>query len=86
MSKLLETNRLETKNAAALEEQLTSMREEARIACSTNGALSVECAASWDAVEEVQAATADRRLQQKTNFDRYCDERPDALECRIYDV
>ena len=77
---------LETTNAPTLEEQLPSMLEQARIACSMNGAFSSECAAAWDAVEEVQAATADRRLHPKTSFDRYCDERPDALECRIYDV
>jgi CP12 domain len=81
MSKLLETN-----SASTLEEQLPSMLEQARTACSTNGDLSSECAAAWDAVEEVQAATADQRFHAKTSLDRYCDERPDALECRIYDV
>ncbi|PSB23966.1 Calvin cycle protein CP12 [Stenomitos frigidus] len=86
MSKLLETNALETNSTAPLEEQLPSMLEQARIACSTNGDLSSECVAAWDAVEEVQAASADRRLHLKTSLDRYCDERPDALECRIYDV
>lgn len=84
MSKLLNDtldNRSDT-----LEAQLPSMLEQARMACSTNGDLSSECAAAWDAVEEMQAASADRRLQQRTSLDRYCDERPDAAECRIYDV
>jgi hypothetical protein len=81
MSKLLETN-----DTAPLEQQLQSMLEQARFACSNNGELSSECAVAWDAVEEMQAASSDRRLKQKTNFDRYCEERPDALECRIYDV
>ncbi|MBW4690704.1 MAG: Calvin cycle protein CP12 [Lyngbya sp. HA4199-MV5] len=85
MSKLLDNN-LETNAAATLEAQIPSMLEHARTACSTNGDLSSECAAAWDAVEEVQAASADRRLQPKTSLDRYCDERPDAAECRIYDV
>ncbi|MBW4580879.1 MAG: Calvin cycle protein CP12 [Tildeniella nuda ZEHNDER 1965/U140] len=80
------SKRLETNSAATLEEQLPSMLEDARIACSTNGDLSSECAAAWDAVEEVQATTADRRLHTQTSFDRYCEERPDALECRMYDV
>ncbi|MBW4471226.1 MAG: Calvin cycle protein CP12 [Stenomitos rutilans HA7619-LM2] len=84
MSKLL-NDTLEN-GTTSLEEQLPSMLEQARAACSTNGDLSSECAAAWDAVEEVQAASADRRLQQKTSLDRYCDERPDAVECRIYDV
>ena len=86
MSKLLATDLLATNSAATLAEQLPSMLEQARVACSTNGDLSSECAAAWDAVEEVQAATADRRLHAKTSLDRYCDERPDALECRMYDV
>lgn len=84
MTKLLDNN-LGT-NAATLEAQLPSMLEDARTACRTNGDLSSECAAAWDAVEEVQAASADRRLSQKTSLDRYCEERPDASECRIYDV
>ena len=84
MSKRLETTALET--TATLEEQLPSMLEQARTACSTNGELSSECAAAWDAVEEVQATTADRRLHPKSSLDRYCEERPDAVECRIYDV
>lgn len=83
MSKLLETTPL----ASNLEQQIQSMTEQARTACSTNGDWSSECAVAWDAVEEVQVAAADRRYEkQKSNFDRYCDERPDALECRIYDV
>ena len=85
MSKLLDHN-LETNDATTLDAQLPSMLEQARTACSTNGELSSECAAAWDAVEEVQSASADRRLQHKTSLDRYCDERPDAAECRIYDV
>jgi hypothetical protein len=85
MSKLLETNAVDTNNAANLE-PLPSMLEQAGVACSTNGALSSECIAAWDAVEEVQATTADQRLHPKTSLDRYCDERPDALECRMYDV
>lgn len=84
MSKLFD-NTLEN-GATSLEAQLPSMLEEARVACSTNGELSSECAAAWDAVEEVQAASAHSRFQQKTSLDRYCDERPDAAECRIYDV
>lgn len=81
------STQLETNNAATtIEQQLQTMIKQARTACSINGELSSECAAAWDVVEEVQAATADCRLTQKTSLDRYCEERPDALECRMYDV
>jgi hypothetical protein len=74
-------------NLAELEQKLQHMIENARSACSINGEFSSECAAAWDAVEEMQAATADRKLKKETtDFERYCIERPDALECRIYDV
>ncbi len=81
------STQLETNNAATtIEQQLQTMIQEARSACSINGELSSECASAWDVVEEVQAATSHRRLTPKTSLDRYCEERPDALECRIYDV
>jgi uncharacterized protein YgiB involved in biofilm formation len=77
---------VESMDLTNLKQELQTLVDYARDACSTNGDLSSECAAAWDAVEEMQAATADRRSQEKTFFDRYCIERPDALECRIYDV
>jgi hypothetical protein len=80
MTKTLENNNIE--------QDLQNSIEQARTACSTNGALSNECAVAWDVVEEIQAAIADRRTikQAKNSLQQYCDERPDALECRIYDV
>lgn len=80
MTKILENSNIE--------QDLQAYIEQARTACSTNGALSNECAVAWDTVEEVQAAIADRRTlkQAKSSLQQYCEERPDALECRIYDV
>jgi uncharacterized protein YgiB involved in biofilm formation len=69
-----------------LQQELQKMVEQARSTCKVSGDMSSECAAAWDAVEEMQAATADRAAHQKTDFERYCETRPDALECRIYDV
>lgn len=69
-----------------IETQLQTMLEQARTACRINGDLSSECAAAWDAVEEVQAAVADRRWRAENSLDRYCADHPDALECRVYDV
>jgi uncharacterized protein YgiB involved in biofilm formation len=73
-------------NAQPMEQQLDQLIDQAHDACKTSGDVSSECAAAWDAVEEVQAAMSDKRDRQKTKFQNYCDENPDASECRIYDV
>ncbi|TVQ18824.1 MAG: hypothetical protein EA367_13470 [Leptolyngbya sp. DLM2.Bin15] len=67
--------------------QIEQEREQARAVCSTEGASSGECAAAWDAVEELQAEAAHKKSkeQPKTSFDQYCDENPEAAECRVYD-
>jgi hypothetical protein len=59
----------------------------ARAVCSTEGASSGECAAAWDAVEELQAEAAHQRQShpEKTSFEQYCDANPDAAECRVYE-
>lgn len=70
-----------------IQEQIEKELENARSVCSVEGASSGECAAAWDAVEELQAEAAHQRQNQpeKTYFQSYCDENPDAVECRIYD-
>lgn len=70
-----------------IEEQIEQELEQARNVCSTEGASSADCAAAWDAVEELQAEAAHQRQSQppKTNFEKYCDANPDADECRVYD-
>jgi uncharacterized protein YgiB involved in biofilm formation len=59
----------------------------ARAVCSTEGATSGECAAAWDAVEELQAEASHQRQVNppKTSFEEYCDANPDAAECRLYE-
>ncbi|MCS6958524.1 MAG: Calvin cycle protein CP12 [Pseudanabaenaceae cyanobacterium SKYGB_i_bin29] len=60
--------------------------ENARKVCETSGIGSKECAAAYDALEEVQAEAAHQREQPgKTSLERYCDENPDAVECRVYE-
>jgi hypothetical protein len=60
--------------------------ENARAVCSTSGVGSKECAAAWDAVEEVQAEAAhQRQAKGKNSLEQYCDENPDAVECRVYE-
>ncbi|MEB3292867.1 MAG: Calvin cycle protein CP12, partial [Synechococcales bacterium] len=54
--------------------------------CDVSGATSKECAAAWDAVEELQAeASHQRQTKPKTAFEKFCDENPESAECRVYD-
>ena len=65
-----------------IEEEL----KEARTVCDTSGSNSAECAAAWDAVEELQAeASHQRQSKPKNSLEKYCDENPSADECRVYD-
>jgi hypothetical protein len=67
---------------AKISEELQAARE----VCDVSGADSPKCAAAWDAVEELQAeASHQRQVKPKTNFEQYCDDNPDAVECRVYD-
>ena len=70
-----------------INEQIEQELENARNVCSTEGSTSGDCAAAWDAVEELQAEASHQREQQpaKTSFEQYCDDNPDAVECRVYD-
>lgn len=69
-----------------IQEKIAQELEQARAVCSTSGSDSPECAAAWDAVEELQAeASHQKQTPQKTEFEKYCDENPDAAECRLYD-
>lgn len=69
-----------------IQEQIEQARAEARAACETSGETSNECAVAWDNVEELQAEAAHKQgKQQKNSLEKYCDENPEADECRIYD-
>ncbi|GJQ13083.1 hypothetical protein GpartN1_g4874.t1 [Galdieria partita] len=47
---------------------------------------SKEAAAAWDAVEELEAEASHQRVRQKTDpLEKFCDESPEAEECRVYD-
>jgi CBS domain-containing protein len=69
------------------EEKIQAAIENARAVCAEKGATSPECAAAWDAVEEMQAEAAHQRAKKvdKSAFEEYCEEYPEALEARIYD-
>ncbi|GAB4289990.1 MAG: Calvin cycle protein CP12 [Oscillatoriaceae cyanobacterium] len=69
-----------------IKEKIDQELENARNVCDVSGSSSAECAAAWDAVEEVQAeASHQREVKPKSSFENYCDDNPDAAECRIYD-
>ncbi|MDF5713156.1 MAG: Calvin cycle protein CP12 [Rhizonema sp. PD38] len=65
-----------------IEEEL----EQARSVCDVSGSNSAECAAAWDAVEEMQASASHKRqAKPKNSLQQYCEDNPDADECRIYE-
>ncbi len=70
-----------------IQEKIEQELENARNVCSTEGATAGECAAAWDAVEELQAEAAHQKQgnPQKTSFQQYCEDNPDAAECRLYE-
>ena len=43
-----------------------------------------ECAVAWDIVEELSAAAADAKPSDE--FEEFCEDNPDAEECRMFDV
>ncbi|HLP88862.1 MAG TPA: Calvin cycle protein CP12 [Nostocaceae cyanobacterium] len=69
-----------------LEDQIQEEVEQARAVCDASGSNSAECAAAWDAVEEMQAeASHQRQSKPKNSLEKYCDDNPEADECRLYD-
>lgn len=70
-----------------IDKKIAEERDNARSVCDISGANSAECAAAWDAVEELQAEASHQRqtTKQKNSLEQYCDENPDAVECRVYD-
>ena len=72
-----------------LEDRIEAAREEAREICATKGDTSPECAAAWDVVEELQAEASSQRSRQQvtgqSSLQTYCEDNPNAPECRIYD-
>ncbi|NJM48217.1 MAG: CBS domain-containing protein [Alkalinema sp. RU_4_3] len=84
---LLKSDFVEKPKRLFIEDEIEITREEARAICERQGATSPECAAAWDALEELQAAAADQRRKQpaKNSLQQYCEANPDAQECRIYE-
>lgn len=70
-----------------IQEKIQEEIKEAREVCDINGKGSPECAAAWDAVEELQAEASHQKENEhpKTSLEQYCDANPDAAECRLYE-
>lgn len=70
-----------------IQEQIERERQAAREVCSTEGAGSQNCANAWDTVEELSAEASHQKQKtpKKTSLEVYCDENPDAPECRVYE-
>ena len=75
------------KEMSDIQEKIEQEREAARAVCDIKGAQSGDCAAAWDAVEELQAEASHQRqkVKPKSAFEQYCDANPDADECRLYE-
>jgi hypothetical protein len=70
-----------------IQEKIQEEIQSAKAVCSSADSTSGECAAAWDAVEELQAEAAHQRQNapQKSSLEKYCDDNPDAAECRLYE-
>jgi CBS domain-containing protein len=85
---LTKSDFVEQPQQVVFEQRIEEAIENARAICAETGTASPECAAAWDAVEEMQAEAAHQRARKlpKTAFEEYCEENPEAFEARIYDA
>ncbi len=74
--------------AKTIEQAITEAVTEARSTCELNGSTSSACAVAWDIVEELQAEKSHRQhtIKTTTSLESYCNQHPEADECRIYDI
>ncbi|MGV2826425.1 CP12 domain-containing protein [Myxosarcina sp. GI1(2024)] len=70
-----------------IQEQINLERQKAREVCDLEGNTSEDCAVAWDTVEELQAEASHQRAKapKKNSLEQYCDDNPDAPECRMYE-
>eukprot|EP00208_Stichococcus_sp_RCC1054_P001789 CAMPEP_0206135530 /NCGR_PEP_ID=MMETSP1473-20131121/805_1 /ASSEMBLY_ACC=CAM_ASM_001109 /TAXON_ID=1461547 /ORGANISM="Stichococcus sp, Strain RCC1054" /LENGTH=116 /DNA_ID=CAMNT_0053527445 /DNA_START=65 /DNA_END=415 /DNA_ORIENTATION=+ len=70
-----------TTDKSAVETAIDNARE------TCEGGSAGECANAWDDVEEISADLAHKRDNKKKSdpLDEYCEDNPDADECRVYE-
>lgn len=68
-----------------IQEKIERQLEEAREACKTG--TQSDCAVAFDNLEELQAEAAHQRQNEKpkNSLEKFCDDNPDAPECKLYD-
>ena len=73
------------RGAQELSESIEAAVGEAEEAC--DGGSTADCAAAWDTVEELSAEAAHQKAKavKKDPMEEFCDESPDADECRVYE-
>lgn len=74
------------KNIATLEQRIKDAITQAHGTCSINGQQSTECVVAWDIVEELSAEKSHQKHHQQNSLEKYCDNNPYAVECRVYEV
>jgi hypothetical protein len=73
-------------NDLTLAERIEEARQEVAQLCETKGENSPECAVAADTLEELLAAKSHQSQQPaKNSLQQYCEENPDAAECRLYE-
>ncbi len=73
--------------SVSLEQEIEKAIVQARAICTEKGPTSKDCAVAWDIVEELQAEASHQRAikLEKTAFEIYCEQNPEAAEARIYE-
>lgn len=84
---LTKGNFLEQPQEVILKAEIQAGIENARAICAEKGVASQDCAVAWHVVEELQAAAAHQQAEklEKTAFEEYAQEYPEALSARMYD-
>eukprot|EP00775_Hariotina_reticulata_P013091 gene13091-13218_t len=76
------------KDVKEVEQKVEAAIQEAEETCKENDAK--HCAAAWDNVEELAAEVSHKKAKLKDNpsatdpLEQFCDENPEADECRVY--
>jgi CP12 domain len=66
-----------------LEERIQAAREEVAMLCETEAG-SANCAVAQDSLEELLAAKSHQQ-PVKNSLQQFCEDNPDAAECRLYE-
>ncbi|KAL6763466.1 CP12 domain-containing protein [Haematococcus lacustris] len=72
-----------------LDAKVEEALKEADETCESKGTTSKDCEVAWDQAEELLAAKAHKKAAEKANSDpleQYCNEDPDADECRVHEL